>query len=207
MTKSQGALLRAAGAARPYGGHGSFNDRLAAGIAGEELVARWLRARGWSVVDLRELPPAGAFQGPHIVTPAGPVLTPDLLAIRGGEVKLVEVKLKLSAGWNRRVADWTTGISETDLARCVKAAEATGTPTWLVFLHTPPDASGEPAGLFGGDVRELAARVHHRHGQMEFWRLADLRLLATLGELRAAADGQPASRATQDAAEASHERP
>ena len=89
----------------------------------------------------------------------------------------------------------------------MKAAEATGTPTWLVFLHTPPDASGEPAGLFGGDACELAKRVHHRHGLMDFWRLADLRLLATLAELRAAADGQPASIATQEAAEASHERP
>lgn len=74
----------------------------AAGRQGEDVAARWLAARGWTILDRR------------VRTPAGEV---DLVARRPGLVAFVEVKLR------RTAAGLDHAIDERRLARVAAAAE------------------------------------------------------------------------------------
>lgn len=165
-----------------YGGHGTFKARLFVGQLGETLVERWLRSRGFIALRTCELP-AGEVGGPAILTPDGSVLpVPDLLALRAGRARWLEVKQKAGATLHRVSGDWCTGISERELQAYSAVQSATRLPFWLAFLHVRGTA---PLGLLGATLPKLRACVHHRAAGMVFWCVEDLRLLATQDEIEA----------------------
>jgi hypothetical protein len=118
----------------------------------------------------------------------------------------VELKSKASFSWHRNTSQWTTGIDSKYWDQYMSIREETGIHIHIAFLHTgnlpsPNDlASGCPrecpTGLFVGEIKALAEKIHHRSGAksyapdgsstgygtsgMIYWAHRDLKLWAPL---------------------------
>jgi len=170
------------------------------GRFGENVVARFLRARGCSVLPIRDIEMGDVWKGPRITGPEGmEVVSADWLVMGPkGKSCWMEVKTKRHWTWHRNTASWCTGIDQHYLDHYVIIARRSNIPVWLVFLHldeVPSAADLEggappfcPTGLFGGEVMRLAEDVHHTHsnwgkGGMAYWASSDLTRLASSAEI------------------------
>jgi hypothetical protein len=187
---------------RPYGGHGTFNDRLADGASAEREVARWLKARGHRVTILANGGP-GRRGAPlrHGLDDAA--TAPDLMVVHApsGRARLLEVKSKSCATWHVLTRCWTSGITEAELRRYQHAEALTGLPCWLAFVQrgkgdrVVEKAPSPPAGLYVAPVTGLEGHVNHAFGagrdRRLYWRLdrAPWCRLAPLDEFDPPADG------------------
>jgi hypothetical protein len=173
------------------------NDEL--GRFGEDVVALFLAKRGYSILSIRDIQMKESWKGPRIIDADGmELVSTDWLAIGPKGTKFVEVKTKTRWSWHRLTSTWNTGIDQRYMEHYLAIAMKSDTPVWLLFLHlddapSQGDLEGGapercPTGLFGGDVKRLAARVHHPSGNwgkggMVYWTPQDLTLIATREEL------------------------
>lgn len=170
------------------------------GRLGENVVARYLRARGNSILPIRDIDMGDVWKGPRLTSPEGmELVSTDWLVIGPqGKTCWIEVKTKRRWSWHRATATWNTGIDQHYLDHYLMIALRSSIPVWLVFLHLydlPSDADLEngapaqcPMGLFGNDVLRLAKVVHHTHsnwgkGGMVYWAAPGLNQLASREEI------------------------
>lgn len=179
----------------------AFRQQLAVGQIGESQIAAWLRARGYSVLPVYETE-INTGKGPRLFTPHGESIAPDMLVMRGTDIRWIEAKHKTVFSWWRIGACWETGIDIRHYEEYLSIDAQHPYPVWLLFLHTSsvPDARDMPycppacpIGLFGGRLSRLRTLVSHtsdRHGKsgMVYWKHTDLQLIAALDEVIAAAN-------------------
>lgn len=173
----------------------SFNDTLHTGLIGESLIARWLNARRWNVLPAYQVEVDNG-KGPRFYTAtAGALVTPDMLAIRDGQVWWVEAKTKSAFTWHRLTETWQTGIDRRHWLEYLKVREITPFPIWLLFLHRPDKAAKDtpsgkisPSGLYGQEIGYLCEHVDHEHENhgptgMVYWQEQSLTKIATYREV------------------------
>lgn len=172
------------------------------GRLGENVVARFLRARGNSILPIRDIDTGDFMKGPRLLAPEGMELVSTDWLVFGPEGKScwIEVKTKSRWTWHRKTTCWNTGIDQHYLDHYVNIARRSSIPVWLVFLHLEDSPSmtdldsGAPAhcptGLFVGEVLHLVKEgaVHHTHpnwgkGGMVYWAAEALKQLATGEEI------------------------
>ena len=169
----------------------SFDDALRAGKIGEGMIARWLNRRGWNVLPAYEVEMESG-KGPRFYTvEAGALVTPDILAIKGGQIWWVEAKTKSAFTFYRVRESIQTGIDRRHWYEYLKVRDLTLFPIWILFLHKPgqklagdPDERISPSGLYGEEIGFLQRCIDHeseRHGAtgMVYWREASLRKIAS----------------------------
>lgn len=171
---------------------GKFEQTLAFGQEGEKTVSEWLQQRGHMIFPAYEKE-AGDFKGPQLFSASGDLALPDLLAFRKGSAIWFEVKRKTCFTWHRKTGRWVTGIDIHHYEQYQEVAARTELPVWLMFFHpqNTPDKrdldmgcpSKCPAGLYGGNIDDLACRENHRHRNwgkhgMVYWAHDKLKKLA-----------------------------
>lgn len=169
----------------------TFQESLAIGQAGEDVVARWLRRRGFTVLPVYEklMDNKG---GPRLFLPDRKLIAPDLLVWNNHVGFFVEVKHKQAFSWYREGACWVTGIDLRHYFDYLQIDEAGPPRVFLMFLHrggqakdSPPNS---PTGLYGGWLKNLRTREDHRsprHGPsgMVYWQEKNLKKIANLDAL------------------------
>ncbi len=175
----------------------AFKDRLEMGVAGESVIASWLRARGSTVLPVYEKIIDNG-KGPQLYLPDKELIAPDFFVFRCDGAIWIEAKHKTAFTWHRNTQRWVTGIDIKHYEHYLEVNRVTPWKVWLLFLHqggqakdSPPDS---PAGLFGNTLDYLSEHENHRHSNwgrygMVYWRYEDLKLLATLEEIHEAKYG------------------
>lgn len=171
------------------------------GRFGENVVARWLRARGNAILPIRDIDMRDVWKGPRMTGPEGvELVTTDWLVTNTANRKMVyiEVKNKTAFTWHRISNEWVTGIDQRYLDHYLIVRGQSSIELWLLFLHLSEKPSRMdlnhgcpdqcPTGLFGQEISLLADAVHHTHanwgkGGMVYWGASALRRLATLADL------------------------
>jgi hypothetical protein len=168
----------------------SFSEKLAAGLAGESVIASYYRRKGWDVLPVYEK----AFndhKGPRFFTAAKELVAPDLLLMRPDRFCWIEVKRKTSFTWHRISRRWTTGIDRRHYEDYLEIAKRYP-DLYLLFLHETSFDRTHPAvpcptGLFGGRIDRLQKCVNHQSDNyargMVYWALQSLTLIAPLEDL------------------------
>lgn len=187
-----------------------FNDCFAFGRIAEGAIAKWLvRAQNYSILPAYEIEiPSG--KGPRLLTKSSELISPDLYAIKVNDLMVivtrwVEAKHKERFTWHRNSQNWQTGIDLKHYEDYWKVRQATCTGVYIMFLHRNEKpsrrdiASGSPdicpTGLFCREIGYLRKHEHHRDSYdkcghtypMVYWNHQDLKIIATLDEVRSAA--------------------
>lgn len=172
-----------------------FQDSLGYGEAGENLIARWMRSRGFAVLPIYEKI-IDDGKGPRLYLPDNVVIAPDFFVFRGQTCLWIEAKHKTAFTWHRITRRFVTGIDLHHYDHYCLVDEATPWPVWLLFLHDGGQAkdspSNTPAGLFGRKLSRLRQCENHRHANwgrhgMVYWSIQSLHKLAELTEVYALA--------------------
>lgn len=177
-----------------YDAQKRFQEQLAFGQIAEWQIEVWLRrAAGCCVLPVRE--GGRDNQGPRIFLPIGNLIAPDMLVIKGKDVRWIEAKHKTVFSWHRMTHRWTTGIDLRAYEQYQEVASITPWPVWLLFLHSSSDSKERsepcPTGLFGGELSYLTENENHRSDRwgrsgMVYWAHETLRLIATKEEIDSA---------------------
>lgn len=178
------------------------------GIVGESLIARWLRARGCTIIPAYEKE-IDTGKGPRLFAPDRLLVAPDMLTLTPfpkTPIVWVEAKHKDVFSWYRIGGYWTTGIDLKHYRDYCAIADTYPYPVHLFFLHrsersTKPQFALDPwpcpTGLFSQDIAILRANESHRsdrHGRsgMVYWNVSALRFRASLADVQAAGNKTPA---------------
>lgn len=186
----------------------TFRQSLQQGRVAEGLIARWLMARGSSVMPAYEIE-VHQYKGPQLFSAEGEFVAPDMLAFSRNGIHWIEAKHKSVFTWHRKTAQWTTGIDLHHYEQYQRVARITALPVWLLFYHrertpAPRDRKHNcpaacPVGLFGGSLDYLTRNENHRtphldasrggvvgHGRsgMVYWAEGRLKLLATVEQVQ-----------------------
>lgn len=179
----------------------AFRSNLQQGQEAELQIGLWLRrARGYSILPIYEKE-GGDFKGPRFFAPGAEFIAPDMLVMKGSDIRWIEAKRKTVFSWRGVGGYWETGIDAHHYGQYQAIAKRYPWPIWLLFLHTsdktdPRDIARWgapvtcPTGLFGRELAHL--KKHERYGSeygkggMVYWRKDVLQLIATLEEVRAA---------------------
>ena len=185
----------------------SFSRQLGVGQVAEGLIARWLMARGASVMPAYEIEQSSG-KGPQLFSQEGDFVAPDMLVFSHKGIQWVESKHKSVFTWHRVSKRWTTGIDLRHYGDYLQVAKQTSVPVWLLFFHRESTPSVDdrrhgcpqecPTGLFGGELFSLVVLENHRaphfdptrtgitgHGRsgMVYWAVDQLRMLASKEEV------------------------
>lgn len=171
-----------------------FQKKLAFGQLAEGQIEAWLRnVKRYYILPAYE--GGRDNKGPRLFGPTEPLITPDMLAIRGKDTKWIEAKHKTFWSWYRKGRYWTTGIDMKYYNEYKKVARSTPFPVWLLFLHSRSDSKEGvcPTGLFAGEIMELSKVESHRFGAygkggMVYWQREKLLQIASLEAVQKAAD-------------------
>lgn len=183
-----------------------FAENLKTGRTTESHIAKWLMARGHSIMPAYEIIEQ-RFKGPQLFTGNGDFVSPDMLVFKDDGVVWIEAKHKSVFTWHRKTSQWTTGIDLHHYAQYMQVSKQTKLPVWVLFLHieSSPDPRDMkygcpnrcPTGLFGGELFELVTKENHRspglnqcdgitgHGKtgMVYWAKKDLKRIADKEDL------------------------
>lgn len=172
-----------------------FEAQLKEGLAGESLIANWLKRKGWRVLPAYEVE-QGHGKGPRLFTSYGQLICPDLLIFNGqSHVKWIEAKTKSAFTWHRLSNSWQTGLDRRHWRDYLKVQSISPFPIWILFLHKPngcakdtPVGYVSPSGLFGNTIGILQKSVDHEHENhgtsgMVYWKLNALKKIASYYEL------------------------
>jgi hypothetical protein len=190
-----------------------FLGKLAFGQIGEQLIARFKRSEGFTILPAYEKE-LQTGKGPRLFMPLDGkralLIAPDMLAMRGRlEMTWIEAKHKDHFTWFAKTGHWQTGIDKRHYDDYLEVMERTQRDVLLYFLHTndtPPRgkwANGIngrnsqplhcPIGLFGRTLSELKLMVDHlapytdeetgRSYPMVYWDYEDLEEIATLAQV------------------------
>lgn len=175
----------------------SFEQDLQRGKVGEDVIVKWLRRRGNTVIPTCDV--LGGKSGPRLFTPEAELIMPDLLVWKSGTTRWIEAKTKGHFTWHRMTRTWQTGIDQHHYEDYLRVWRNFNEDweIWLLFLHetATPSISDQlwgcpplcPVGLFGNRISVLKDHVRPdprwgRHG-MVYWRESDLQLLARSEDL------------------------
>jgi len=142
----------------------TFEQKLEQGKAGESVIAKWLIARGNSVMPVYEKI-IDEGKGPQLFMANKQLVAPDLLVISNGKVVMIEAKHKTAFTWHRNSMTFTTGIDIRHYRHYIQVAYHTKLPVWIMFLHEYGQAKNSPpspGGLFGNTIHKLMQNEHHR---------------------------------------------
>lgn len=178
----------------------TFKEDLAFGAIAESQIVTWLRTvRGYHVLPVYEKEIDNG-KGPRLFTPTTELVAPDMLAIKGSEVRWIEAKHKDVWSWYGRKGYWVTGIDLHHYEQYCQVADTTPYPIWLLFLHRKAIADRKdrdrwvncpelcPTGLFAQRLHRLRLRESHRSDKwangMVYWAQCQFQVLATLEEVQ-----------------------
>lgn len=189
----------------------TFSEQLAHGKVAEGLIAKWLMARGNSILPVYEIEKSSG-KGPQFFTRDAEHVAPDMIAFTGEGVMWIEAKHKTVFTWHRNTSKWTTGIDLRHYGDYLHVAKQTRLPVWIMFFHrdsAPSETDRRagcpsecPTGLFGADLFRLVLSENHRslpldrardgflgHGNsgMVYWAHSDLKRLASTTQVLACA--------------------
>lgn len=111
-----------------------FGEDLRLGKIVEEIVAAFLRSRGYFVTDVCALP-APDHAGPRTSTASESIILADLDCSKEGKRVWVETKGENVSAFNERLEEFVHGIRATYWPHYNRLSQVTGTPVWLVFLE------------------------------------------------------------------------
>lgn len=158
----------------------NFQQSLNRGLAVESVVARFLRAQGFTIVPAYEKQ-QGSGKGPQVFTPEGELVAPDLQIMRDGKLMWVEVKDKSVFTWHRLSKRWMTGIDKRHHGDYCKIADIYQCHAYVFFFHQNPMPSASdlghgcptqcPTGLFRVDLNVAPEHVSDKWGSggMVYW--------------------------------------
>jgi hypothetical protein len=173
----------------------SFEEKRRKGLIGESVIAKWINARGSSVLPIYQVE-IDAGKGPQFYTSAGGYVAPDMMVFPS--MVWIEAKHKTAFTWHRITAQWCTGIDLRHYQQYHEVERISRRPVWLMFLHplgTPREgdlAAGCPpncpTGLFGNSLDTLKRCENHRSANwgrdgMVYWTPDAFKLFASLAEL------------------------
>jgi hypothetical protein len=167
----------------------SFDETLARGRLGENLIARYLNARGCHILPAYEIEiPHG--KGPRLFLADGrKLITPDqFVFLPSGRAYWLEAKTKTAFAWFRINQAWQTGIDAAYWKDYQQVRKLTPNfDLYLMFLHLPgrakdtPDGMVSPDGLYWDTIERLESHViagvgddTYGKGGMVYWREQDL---------------------------------
>ena len=172
------------------------------GKIAETYIALWLRRRrGYSILPIYEKE-IDDGKGPRFFTPNSELVAPDMLVMKGTDVRWIEAKHKDVFSWYWKGDYWVTGIDRHHYHQYCKIADHYPWHVWLLFLHENDRTLKRnepwpcPTGLFGGTLPFLRRHTSHesdRHGTsgMVYWAHNTLTQLATLEEVKSAYHADP----------------
>ena len=164
----------------------TFASSLSFGVAGESVIARWLRSRGNAVLPAYEKLLDDA-KGPRVFMTSGTLVSPDFLAWNAGkQVFWIEAKHKNGFTWHRGTREFVTGIDLPHYNDYCRINDESPWPVWLLFLHEggqAKDSPPSPAGLYANSLTYLREHIHHTHANggkrgMIYWSIQHLIKLA-----------------------------
>jgi len=166
-----------------------FDSKLEWGQLGEGEIAKWLRARGWSILPVYEKEIHNG-KGPRLFLPkSAQLVAPDMLAFKANGALWIEAKTKTVFSWHRVTQKWVTGIDLHHYQQYLQVADVSPWPVWLLFLHKESSEPSRqepwpcPTGLYGGLISNLAKSENHRHENwgktgMVYWAEQTLKKIA-----------------------------
>ena len=166
-----------------------FEAKLGFGLAGESVIARFLRGRGNAVLPAYEKI-IDTGKGPRLFMPNGVLVAPDFLVWKGMRALWIEAKSKTAFTWYRIGERWTTGIDLRHYRDYLNVAYQSPFPIWVLFLQgfgtakdSPPNMPLPQPGLYGNDLLYLRDHESHQSDNwgksgMVYWSVDDLRLVA-----------------------------
>lgn len=178
----------------------TFSEYLAQGRVAEGAIANWARSIGHTIVPAYEIEIAQG-KGPQVFTPDTELIAPDMLCVRGNEIRWFEAKSKSHFTWYRIKQQWETGIDLRHYEHYIKVREHFGWPVWVLFYHPDPTPWQSdldngcprqcPTGLFGNSIKQLQKCESHRSDRwgrsgMVYWAHHDLKRLAATEDVEAA---------------------
>jgi hypothetical protein len=132
-------------------------------------------------------------KGPEILTPEGPLITPDLFVMNGNKCFWIEAKHKEAFSWHRITERWVTGIDKKHYEHYCKLDKLSHWKVWLYFLQrggvaVDSPTANTPTGLYCNSLRDLKDRINHtsdKHGKygMVYWAESTLMRIAEYEEL------------------------
>jgi hypothetical protein len=150
----------------------------------ERSVARWLMARGWLCLPVYDYSGLSSEKAPKLEAFASEdsLVTPDLLVVRGGVLRWVEVKFKTSADVYRRTGSLDTGISLYLWQAYERVQRASGAQAWLAFAHR---TEGVITLNSWREMDALSPRLSNGPdpGGSVFWPLEKLRVVAAYADV------------------------
>ncbi len=179
----------------------TFSENLTFGQIAESKIVKWITRKDVDVLPVYDIKAVG-LKGPRLLTKAGGVVIPDLLAIAPDKsFSWIETKHKTCFSWHRISESWVTGIDFHHYREYQRIRDRTGVPVYLLFLHPTSQPSESdlrhgcpiacPTGLFSGEIDTLKTTFNHvsanhgRHG-MIYWSHDNLDLVATIEEVESA---------------------
>lgn len=113
-----------------------FEEQLALGHLGEEIVVKWLQGRGWGVI------PSYAYQGKDNKAPrlffakhSDSLVIPDVDACRAGDRRWIEIKTHYHAPMNTTHACPVHGITGRLRDHYTQVERQSNTPVWICVLE------------------------------------------------------------------------
>jgi hypothetical protein len=112
-----------------------FARQLENGNRGEQLVAAWLRSRGFGVIDSYEFSGKGGDQVPRLQFSGEGFALPDLDVCRGGARRWLEVKTLYEPVINRQLNALVHGICGHSYEHYVRVEQESGAAVFLAVLE------------------------------------------------------------------------
>lgn len=177
-----------------------FAEKLAFGKIAESHIAMWLRKRcKYAVLPVYEKE-INEGKGPQLYLPDDSLIAPDMVAIRGDEIKWIEAKHKTVFSWHRKTERWVTGIDIHHYEHYLTVNRKINWPIYLMFFHRQAEPNHRdidfgspqlcPTGLFCGCLDILSENENHRaradqwgKGGMVYWAHEILMKLADYDEV------------------------
>jgi hypothetical protein len=170
----------------------NFYNNLKQGLAGESLIASWLRKHGFTILPVYEKI-IDTGKGPQLFLPGKKLIATDLLVWKQDGIFWIEAKHKTAFSLHRKTNKWVTGIDLHHYEHYQQIHKETPWRVWLMFLHEGGQAKDSPAnspsGLFGNNLQVLSENEHHRHANhgssgMVYWSHETLKKFASLEDIK-----------------------
>lgn len=105
------------------------------GRRGEQIVKRWLQARGWWVIDSYDYSGENGDKAPRMKAALQSLIIPDLDIAKNGARRWAEVKTKTKALWWRKTQQLQHGIDRRHYEHYLRVQQITGAHVWIFIVE------------------------------------------------------------------------
>ena len=152
------------------------------GRVAEQIVADFLRGRGWYVIPSYDYSGADGDKAPKIQGLHDGIVIPDLDIAKAGSRKWAEVKAKGHADFTLKTKTYDHGIGYRNWCHYKRAQEETGCYVWLFIIEEDTQILlAESLDVLGEGRRYEGAKMDR--GGMVFWPRDLFRCRLTLNSL------------------------